>query len=284
MKKLIIAVIILISFSNVLCQINKNAQKIEVMTLGVFHFSFRNLDVTKTLDDKKINVLDQKFQNEIIAINKAITEFNPTIIAVEALPKEQNNIDSLYKKYKNGNYNLGREEIEQIGFRLGKHLNLERIHCTNNMGKHYSELKTLFNNQKRLKDFEHYYLNNPDSLYWKAVRKSGQKVESIIDKLIELNNPKRLKERLGIYLLTPFKYEEHERDFTGVDFETGRWFNRNLRIFRNIQRIPQNIDDRILVIYGAEHLNLLNIFFDSSFEYDLVKTIPYLEKAKSRIN
>ena len=30
-----------------------------------------------------------------------------------------------------------------------------------------------------------------------------------------------------------------EKDFTGVDFETGRWFSRNLKIFRNIQRIER---------------------------------------------
>lgn len=89
-----------------------------------------------------------------------------------------------------------------------------------------------------------------------------KKVSSIINELNELNEPNQIKERLSIYLLNPFKYEEQPGDFTGgVDFETGRWFNRNLRIFRNIQRIPHSADDRILLIIGREHLNLLNLFF-----------------------
>ncbi|TVR39512.1 MAG: hypothetical protein EA394_09540, partial [Bacteroidia bacterium] len=72
-------------------------------------------------------------------------------------------------------------------------------------------------------------------------------------------------------------------DFTGVDLESGRWFNRNLRIFRNVQRIPSDPDDRILLIVGADHLNLLNIFFDISWEFELVSPLPYLEKAREML-
>ncbi|MCQ5078267.1 DUF5694 domain-containing protein, partial [Alistipes putredinis] len=52
-------------------------------------------------------------------------------------------------------------------------------------------------------------------------------------------------------------------------FETGRWFNRNLGIFRNIQRIESGPSDWILVILGAGHLNLLNYLFECSREYRL---------------
>jgi hypothetical protein len=69
----------------------------------------------------------------------------------------------------------------------------------------------------------------------------------------------------------------------GVDFQSGRWFNRNLRILRNIQRIPHGANDRILVIFGAGHLNLLNPFFDASSRYQLVSPLPYLAKAKSMV-
>ncbi|MFP4557823.1 MAG: DUF5694 domain-containing protein, partial [Bacteroidales bacterium] len=91
-----------------------------------------------------------------------------------------------------------------------------------------------------------------------------------------------IKERLSTYLLNPFKYEEKSGDFTGVDFETGRWFNRNLRIFRNIQRLPYSADDRILLIIGREHLNLLNLFLDVSKEFEFVSPLPYLESARSK--
>ncbi|MEP7266457.1 MAG: DUF5694 domain-containing protein, partial [Saprospiraceae bacterium] len=55
------------------------------------------------------------------------------------------------------------------------------------------------------------------------------------------------------------------------------WFNRNLRIFRNIQKINAKPTDRILVIFGAGHMNLLNIFFKASPEYKLVERNKYLK-------
>jgi len=47
-----------------------------------------------------------------------------------------------------------------------------------------------------------------------------------------------------------------------------------------MQRIPRGPDDRILLIVGAGHLNLLNPFFDASWEFELVSPLPYLEKAR----
>ena len=49
------------------------------------------------------------------------------------------------------------------------------------------------------------------------------------------------------------------------------WLNRNLRIFRKIQRIEHTPDDRILVIFGAAHIAILNWLSESTPEFDLVK-------------
>lgn len=92
-----------------------------------------------------------------------------------------------------------------------------------------------------------------------------------------LNNSERIKQSLGNYLIGHFKYESKEGDYTGADFESGRWFNRNLRIFRNIQRIPQSAGKRILVIFGAGHMNLLNYLFECSPEYILFEVNDYLK-------
>ena len=94
--------------------------------------------------------------------------------------------------------------------------------------------------------------------------------------LIELNDPEHIRRSLGNYLIGHFKYEFFSNDYIGVDFETGRWFNRNLRIFRNIQRIETGPSDRILVIFGAGHLNLLNYLFECSPEYRLEEANKYL--------
>ncbi len=258
-------------------QTHDTPPKTKIMTLGVFHFAFHNLDAVKTENKDKISVLEEPYQSEIIAISKAIGDYKPTIIAIEATPDKQLKIDSLYSLYKNNIFELGKDEIYQLGFRIGKNLNIPVIFCVNDWGRHYDNIEGLFKDSIRSAKLEEYYLQSPDSIY----RTSGdsKKISSIIGELNDLNEPNQIKERLSVYLLNPFKYEEQPGDFTGVDFETGRWFNRNLRIFRNIQRIPHNADDRILLIIGREHLNLLNLFFDVSKEFEFVSPMPYLERA-----
>lgn len=258
-----------------------NIQETKIMTLGVFHFAFPNLDVVKTSENDKISVLDEPYFSEILSISNAISDYKPTIIAIEVSPDKQSIIDSLYGLYLNNQFALEKGEIYQLGFRIGKKLNLPTIHCVNDWGRHYDNIEELFNDSIRLLKLEDYYSDSPDSIY--GISGASKKVLSIIDELKRANDPVVIKDRLSVYLLTPFKFEEQPGDFTGVDFETGRWFNRNLRILRNIQRIPHTSDDRILLIIGSEHLNLLNWFFDASREFELVSPLPYLEQAKGGI-
>lgn len=102
------------------------------------------------------------------------------------------------------------------------------------------------------------------------------KERGIIAELIGLNDPEYIRRSLGNYLVGHFKYASFSNDYIGADFETGRWFNRNLRIFRNIQRIETEPSDRILVIFGAGHQNLLNYLFECSPEYHLEEANKYL--------
>ena len=278
MRKILSLICVLFIVNNTTAQSPEKPAQTKIMTLGVFHFAFPNLDVVKTEEKDKISVLDEPFQSQIKSICKAIEEYNPTIIAIELTPDQQPIIDSLYSLYKSDKFNLRKSESYQLGFRIGKQLNLEKIYCVDDGGRHYGSIEELFSDKTRMSKFEDYYLNSRDTVYDLPV--SNNKISNIIDALYEANNPERIKERLASYLLHPFKYEENAGDFTGVDLETGRWYNRNLRIFRNIQRISNGGQERILLIIGSEHLNLLNLFFDTSREFELVSPLPYLEKAR----
>ncbi len=279
MKTLTVLLCSLILTNGLSGQVTDKLPGTKIMTLGVFHFAYHNFDVVKTEKKDQISVLEEPCQSEIIAVSKAIEEYNPTIIAIEMIPERQHMIDSLFLLYKSDKIMLGKDEIDQLAFRIGKDLNLNKIHCINDFGKHYDNIVSIFEDSIRSTKFEDYFFKSRDTIYGRPL--TGDKVSSIIDELYERNNPDNIKESLAVYLLNPFKYEEQPGDFTGVDFETGRWFNRNLRIFRNIQRIPHTADDRILLIIGAGHLNLLNMFFEISNEFIFVSPLPYLENAKN---
>ncbi len=248
-------------------------KKMKVLTLGVFHFDFPNLDVQQFDESEQIDVLEDKYQDEIEEIIEKLAKFKPTAIALEIFPDKQNETNDNYIKYLNKEYNLNRTEREQLGFRIAEKMNLKKIYCVNEWGDFDSDINKLFSDEDKteLDKFGEYIKSNTV-----VDNNSVFKEEGVLEELRRLNNPERIKNELGIYLMCPFKYESKEGDFLGVKFETGRWFSRNLKILRNIQRIPLESDDRLLIIYGAGHLNLLNIFFEALPEYDLVKTNDYL--------
>lgn len=63
----------------------------------------------------------------------------------------------------------------------------------------------------------------------------------------------------------------------GADGFITRYFNRNVRIYSNIQRIVTSKTDRVLVIYGATHIYMLKMLFKASPEFDLQDVMPYLK-------
>ena len=67
----------------------QSQKRIEVLTLGSFHFAFHNLDLIKTSTEDQIDVLETKYQKEIEDIASRIARFKPTIIVIERNPAEQ---------------------------------------------------------------------------------------------------------------------------------------------------------------------------------------------------
>jgi hypothetical protein len=255
-----------------------NIEQTKVLTLGSFHFTFPNLDINKTNKKGQINVLDTKYQKEIELIVNKLAKFKPTKIVIERHPKKQQTYDSLYISFLKGKHKLSGSEEQQIGFRLAKLLGINKLHCTDAWGSDYEDVKKIVNGSDSIgkEKFLYYFFNNPDSILKPLRRKSFFKTKGILAELKRLNSAEYIKKGLGSYLIGIFKYETKGYQQFGPDYVTSWWFNRNLRIFRNIQRVRTNPKDRILVIYGAGHMNLLNIFFDASPEYKLLHVNDYL--------
>ena len=62
------------------------------------------------------------------------------------------------------------------------------------------------------------------------------------------------------------------------DMQTA-WYNRNLRIFQNLQRITEGPGERILLVIGAGHVPIIRHAVISSPEYELVE-VDQLIRAK----
>ena len=259
---------------------HNTSNTVEVLTLGVFHFNFPNLDVVKTEEEDQIDVLLPEYQKEIELIVEKLSVFKPTVIVIEVEPDYQDVIDSLYNQYLLNNHQLKRGEHQQIGFRIAKKMGLTKLYCVDEfgLGSYYPHIINIFNNEESeeyaalIKAFE----DDSNSSY-NFHKERIFKTEGILAELIQLNDEENIKKDLGNYLLDIFKHETVPYDFTGVDLQIGRWFGRNLKIFRNIQRIETTPSDRILVIFGSAHLNILNYLFECSPEYTLLRANDFLK-------
>lgn len=77
-------------------------EKVKVLVVGTFHFDYPNLDVNKTEDNDKIDVLTEPKKSEVTELVNYIKKFNPTKIAIEAFPDWK--ATEKLKKYKTGEY------------------------------------------------------------------------------------------------------------------------------------------------------------------------------------
>ena len=250
----------------------------QVLTLGTFHFSFPNLDVRKIEAGDQIDVLDPQYQKEIEDIVGRLARFKPTIIAIERPRDKQAHYDSLYNDYLQGRYQLSRSEDNQIGFRLAQLMGIKSLHCIDSWGRDYEDAAKVFADKgsPEYKKFVGYFTANPDSSK-RFLPRFIFKTKGIRAELLRLNEANNIRKDLGNYLIGVFKYETPDNDYFGPDFVSGWWFDRNLRIFRNLQRIGATPADRIVVIFGAGHMNLLNMLLEASPEYELVHPNEYLK-------
>lgn len=97
---------------------------------------------------------------------------------------------------------------------------------------------------------------------------------SLKEHLLYLNSEQRILRGHGHYLVGTFKVAKGGQ-YPGPDAKTA-WYNRNLRIFSNIQKLKMQADERILVIIGAGHVPILRHAIRSSPGYRLVEVSSVL--------
>ena len=89
---------------------------------------------------------------------------------------------------------------------------------------------------------------------------------NLLDYFLETNSDAHIKRMHGHYLL-----RDKDDSYDGVDGLTMNWYNRNLRILKNIHKIKTEPDDRILLLIGGGHIPILQQQLDATPEYELVK-------------
>lgn len=243
-------------------------RKPTVLVLATSHMNNPGRDV---LNAKWDDVLTGKREKEIREFVNLLKRFKPTKIAIE-VPFGSVTLGEKYNSYLLGEYQLTRDEREQLGFRLAKELNHQKIYGVNAEGEFDIERVVTFakaNNQQEIVDkaFE---------IVKRQIEELNRLIQNQSIKEIHkfLNDPRQIKDGHQAYVKLAGVGKDDQ--YPGTDV-TADWYKRNLKIFSNITRVTESKDDRILVIYGAGHAMLLQQFVEDSGEYYLERLGKYLD-------
>lgn len=241
----------------------------KIFLVGTFHFEYYNKDANKVDKDKQVDILSDQKQKEMKELLDYIAKFKPTKICIEA-PEKWNAMDK-YKSYKSGKTALGKDEIQQIAFRLMERFKLDTVYSVDAKAV-YEDLmeskdSTVINPyfERIFKDYT--FKSNPEYKKWIEYETEMNLKTPLLDYFKYFNSEKRFLRDYGFYLTEDFKNGKYD----GADALATYWYSRNLRIFRNIQRITTSPNDRILVLFGAGHISILDQLLKCSTEYDYIK-------------
>lgn len=218
----------------------------EVLVLGSYHMGNPGRDIFNTMAD---DVLAPKRQAEIRELVDLLARFRPTRIAIEAAsdgPKIKQ-----YQDYLAGKYELGRDERDQIGFRLGKELKLARIYGIDVDGDFpFPAVQNYAKAHGREKELESLMAQ-----VGKTVQENNEflKSHSVLQMLLRTNSSNAVRRDLAGYAM--FAHFGGEYDYAGEGLLT-QWYQRNMRIHTHLLNIIEP-GDRVLVIYGSGHLGLM---------------------------
>lgn len=220
----------------------------EILVLGTYHMANPARDI---YDIRADDVRAPNRQRELQQLMTVLERFRPTKIAVEA-DVGGTEVPRRYADYVANRYTLTASEVDQIAFRLARELGLATVYPVNEPG-----------------DFPYYRVLNYakanglkeafDSVQTAtAVRVKQQddylRSHTVLETFDYMNADSSVARDVApYYALVRFG---DPYDYAGSDL-LASWYQRNIRIYRNIRALATAPGDRILVVYGAGHIGPL---------------------------
>ncbi len=249
-----------------LSQAPADAEPARVLVLGTYHFANPGLDVVKT---DVADILSAEKQAEIRDVVEAIARFGPTKVAVEQLPAAAPRLDTLYQAYRGGRHALQRDETEQLGFRLAGIFDHDRVFPVDHRGEFPFGVVMQ-------------YAQEHDPAFIALVQReiaritaeaNRQQKEYTIGRILRLaNDPEKLARDHGMYMR--FARVGAGDNYVGADL-VAKWYDRNIRIFSNLQRIAEP-GDRIVLLIGSGHAPILRELITYDPQMMLVEAVEFL--------
>ena len=220
----------------------------EILIIGTYHMANPGRDVHNMSAD---DVLAPKRQQELSQLIAVLKKFHPTKIAIESGVGSKR-AGQEYSDYLAGKYTLSRNENDQIGYRLAKELGHPRVYPVDEDGD-FPYMRVV--NYAKANGLAEKF-TAMEARTGARVKAQGDFLQShtVLETLEYMNADSAVAKDIAAYFsFVPFG---EPWDYAGPDL-LAAWYQRNIRIYRNILALIESPSDRILVIYGAGHLGWL---------------------------
>lgn len=212
-----------------------------VMIVGTYHMANPGRDMHNMDAD---DVLKPARQAQIQAVTDALARFKPTVVAVE-WPSDIT--DERYAKYLDGTLKPSRNEVVQLGFRLARQADRERVYGIDAEGDFpFDPVQAWAEANDRGKELA---ALNTEAGAKVAEMQALQESGTVADVLRMMNSPAAVDWGHGFYMRM-LEYGAGDEQPGAVLLAA--WAERNYRI---CARLHQSLEpgDRAVVFYGSGH-------------------------------
>lgn len=280
MKSIVFFFLIVLSFFS--CSQGKNEEstiqtvspriisdKIQVLNFGTFHFGY-------TSDANTIEFDEHNYENkrEAHVIAKKLAEFEPTIVLVEYEPSYNDELLKSYNSYlENQNQKFEKVgEVELLAFEIGRLSGVKKIYgIDHRMAYNYNIGEYIDNSVDKI--WYSSYFADPEKFY-QEVNVNLEEL-SLFERLKIMNNDIYLDWMIAenADMLT---HAGTDGNFEGAD-EAAKYYQRNLRMYTEMNRLDIEPSDRVFILMGASHTAFFRDFISRSPKYEMVNTFDYLK-------
>jgi len=247
---------------------NTKNQKPKLLILGTFHMG-QTTDLFQTEVDDLLSV---KRQQEIREVVECLKKFHPTKLAVEVEKKQQGSLNEEYRQYSDGNLGLMVNEVYQLGFRIASELDHKEIYCIDWMEEGAGK-RDFGDVYEWAKEHQEELFESIFGWLHKKTAQSNSSYKTILEMYREYNEKEVIKHH-HILNINISRIKEAE-DYVGMDWLVW-WYQRNLIMFSNLTDLATSTDERILLIVGAGHVEILSNFIKESGLFELEEVETYL--------
>ncbi len=247
-----------------------------LVILGSYHMGTPGNNV---VNPKVADITTPERQKQIAELIEKLKKFKPTKIVLECdHPEADAKTQENYDKYLSGQYQLTKNESNQIGFRLAKEAGHKKVYCVDWSDFWDDPAINYIKYASQDAEFDG-FLKERNQKLKEEIDAESEKILplSITHQLIAINKPAQIeKSHKGYFNLLRIG---RGKEYIGANY-LAWWYRRNMTILTNIIRLTDSPNDRILAVYGGGHAKLLNQFAKESGFYTVESPLKYLKSKK----